>query len=443
MIEQPDPRGAVPFGPDPGPNAEYDEVLDALSLPPSTHDDLTRRRFLQGMLATAGAAALLDAPFARAAAAATPLAANEGVLVVIQLGGGNDGLNTVVPVADPAYAAVRPVVRVASGSHALGTTGFALHPALTRLAARFAAGKVAIVNGVGNPAKDLSHFSSMSSWMAGSASSSRTTGWLGRFVDTLPDGATGLRAVSVGSTTPLHLIGASSHAVSIGGPMPPYGSNTSAAWRQPTYESVAATGYFPTGLSDLADEIAGLETRMIEVGREVSTVAWDHTLPSGDLVPSLDTAARLINLNLGPRVVSVSSRGNFDTHAGQLPAHRERLADLDAAIEHFYSVLSPTFAGRVTLMTFSEFGRRAHDNGAGGTDHGTSAPMLIIGDRVAGGLYGTMPSLTDLDVNNNMAVTVDFRSVYASVLRGWLRASPAPIMGATYPTLPLFRAAPG
>jgi len=430
------------FGRDPGPDAEYEDIRAALSSAP-TRADLTRRRFLQGMLASAGSIALVDRAFGRAAAAVAPLGTTEGVLVVLQLGGGNDGLNTVVPVSDPTYATLRRYLSVASGSRPLGTSGFALHPALAGLSARYAAGKVAVVNGVGNPAKDLSHFSSMASWMAGTAGAGRTTGWLGRFVDTLPDGAAGMRAASVGTTTPLHLLGARSPAVAIGGPVQPFGSYTDADWEQPTYQSVAATGVYSTGLGALADEIGALETRMITNGKHVAPAAWGHTLPAGDLVPSLDTAARLINLNLGVRVISVATQASFDTHAGQLAAHQSRLADLDAAITRFYQVLSPSFAGRVTLMTFSEFGRRAKENGSGGTDHGTAAPMLLIGDRVAGGMHGSQPSLSGLDSNGNLAVSIDFRSVYASVLQTWLKTTPSPILGATYPTLPLFRAGPG
>ena len=430
------------LGTDPGPDAEYDEIRDALSLAP-TGADLTRRRFLQGMVATAGAATLLDTTFARAAAALGPLGATEGVLVVIQLGGGNDGLNTIVPVADPAYRTLRPSLAVTSGAHPLGTTGFALHPAMPRLAVRYAAGKVAVVNGVGNPTKDQSHFSSMATWMAGTSGSQRTTGWLGRYVDTLPDGAEGLRAASVGATTPLHLVGARSHAVSIGGPVAPYGSHLGADWQLPVYDGVAATAATPTGLGALADEIGQLEARMVTNGRKVKPAAWGRTLPAGDLVPRLDVAAALINLDLGVRVISVSTGGSFDTHAGQRAAHQTRLFDLDVAIDHFFTKLSPSFAGRVTLLTFSEFGRRARENGAGGTDHGTAGPMLLVGDRVAGGVRGAMPSLTTLDGNGNLAVRVDFRSVYATVLQSWLKVAPASILGATYPTLSLFRAGPG
>jgi uncharacterized protein (DUF1501 family) len=252
-----------------------------------------------------------------------------------------------------------------------------------------------------------------------------------------------MRAASVGTTTPLHLVGARSPAIAIGGPVQPFGSYTASDWEQPTYQSVGATGVYPTGLSPLADEIAHLETRMIKNGKYVVPAGWGQTLPAGDLVPGLDIAARLINLNLGVRAISVSTKGSFDTHAGQLPNHHSRLADLDAAITHFYQVLAPTFAGRVTLMTFSEFGRRAKENGSGGTDHGTAAPMLLIGDRVAGGIHGSQPSLTGLDANGNLAVNVDFRSVYASVLQSWLKTTPSSILGASYPTLPLFRAGPG
>jgi uncharacterized protein (DUF1501 family) len=251
-----------------------------------------------------------------------------------------------------------------------------------------------------------------------------------------------MRGAAIGATTPLHLVGTRSKAVSVGWPEVPYGSTT-ADWQQSTFYGVAATGAASTGLGPLADEIGALEQRMITNGRLVRPAGWGTTTPAGDLVPGMDMAARLINLNLGVRVISLATKGSFDTHAGQLAAHRSRLADLDAAIEHFYRLLSPSLAGRVTLMTFSEFGRRAKENGSGGTDHGTASSLLLVGDRVAAGMHGAQPSLDALDGNGNLAVPVDFRSVYASVLQSWLKSTPSSILGASYPTLPLFRAGPG
>jgi hypothetical protein len=152
--------------------------------------------------------------------------------------------------------------------------------------------------------------------------------------------------------------------------------------------------------------------------------------------------ARLVNANLGIRVLNAAV-GSFDTHRNQLPAHQALLVELDDAIDAFYRTLDPVWARRVTIMTFSEFGRQIRANASAGTDHANASNLLVIGENVKGGFYGKAPSLTDLDRFGDPKTHVDFRSVYASVLSGWLRADPVELMGADYEDLKLFRGDPG
>ena len=251
----------------------------ALSSAP-TRADVTRRRFLQGMLASAGTIALVDRAFGRAAAAVAPLGAAEGVLVMLQLGGGNDGLNTVVPVLDPTYATLRSHLSVASGSHPLGASGFALHPALAGLAARYAAGKVAIVNGVGNPAKDLSHFSSMASWMAGTAGAGRPPDGSAGSSTRFPTARRGCGRHRSARPHRCTCVGARSPAVAIGGPRP--------AVRLVHRRGLGAADLperggnrrlLPPGSARSPTRSARLETRMITNGKHVVPAALGPHAP--------------------------------------------------------------------------------------------------------------------------------------------------------------------
>ena len=159
-------------------------------------------------------------------------------------------------------------------------------------------------------------------------------------------------------------------------------------------------------------------------------------------MPTLTLAARLINADLGVRVIACSF-GSFDLHDGHSWGYPQLIAQLDAGIDAFFTTLSSTFRRRVALATFSEFGRTARANGSGGTDHGTASVQLVIGDNVRGGLYGAQPRLDDLDGRGDLKVQVDFRSVYASILDGWMGGGSSTVLGGEYEDLDLFRARPG
>ena len=402
---------------------------------------LSRRRFLKGTALTAGVVAASPYIGMLEAFAAPPVADNQGILLTIYLGGGNDGLNVVAPVGDPAYAALRPVLKITDG-FSLGS-GFALHPSLVKLKTRFDQGKVAIVRGVGYEPADLSHFSSTDIWMHGwGGPTTPTTGWLGRYLDTLPNTEhESLYGVGLHGGVNPHLAGAVSHAsslpLSIGDA---FGIDRKDPSDARMYDTLIRMGAGASGLGSLGDEYNEAECEFMQLAQRIRPAYGFPDQPT-DIQTQLLLATNLINANLGIRVIDTELDG-FDTHSDQATFHATLLSRLDAAIDGFYRALDPKWKTQVTIMTFSEFGRRAEENGDGGTDHGTAAPLFVIGDHVNGGLHGAQPSLTSLDDDGNVVPTVDFRQVYATVLRDWLDADDKRLLGGSYSDLSLFRAAP-
>jgi uncharacterized protein (DUF1501 family) len=422
------------------PDLEFEDVHHLLSAPvEATPKELSRRRFLQAAAMGAGAMALLPT-WLRDEAGAVPLGPSDGVLVLVMMGGGNDGLNTLAPVADGTYRDKRGGLAVTEAAGLPVGAGLALHPALGGLKRRFDQGKLALVQGVGNPVTDLSHFTSMASWMQGWANGGPPiTGWLGRWLDGVA-GADALRAVTVGSSVPLHLVGTKTKAVALSSSAGDlFGSGTE-AHEQRMYDCVGGFGGGANGIGPMGDLLGRTGRASIALSRTVKPL-YKPDLPGGRLASQLGLCARLVNADVGARVLNVAY-GDFDHHADQGWKHNERMKELDAGIEAFFSTLDPRFAGRVTVLTFSEFGRRVERNGSGGTDHGTASVMLAVGDKVKGGLYGAMPSLTALDRSGNMVPTVDFRSVYGSVLDGWLGGGSSSVLGRGFENLNLFRSGP-
>ena len=402
---------------------------------------VSRRRFLKGGAVTIGAAAV--APYLRRleAFAAPPVADNQGILVTVYMGGGNDGLNMVAPVGDAAYAALRPTLKIAGG-HSVGG-GLALHPALAKLKTRFDQGNVGIVRGAGYQPADLSHFSSSDIWNRGwGGTGMKTTGWLGRYLDGLPNtDHESMYGIGLHGGVGPHLIGAVSQASTL--PLSindAFGIDRSDDSDARLYDSLIAMGSGASGLGALGDFYDETHMEYLQIAQRVAPV-YNFADQDSDIATQLVLAAHLINANFGIRVVDTAF-GGFDTHSGQAGDHNSLLTDLDDAIDVFFTALAPRWRSQVTLMTYSEFGRRPEENGDNGTDHGTAEPILVVGDHVKGGLHAAQPSLTNLDDDGNLIPTVDFRQVYATVLRTWLKADDAAILGKAYSTLPLFEAGP-
>lgn len=420
---------------------ETADALRALSLPaPADPASMTRRRFLQASAATAGATALLPSWLADAAGAATPIGPADGVLVVILMGGGNDGLNTVVPTDDGRYYDARGSLAIGAEDALSLTTTTGLHPNLTRLHARYRAGQVALLRGVGDLDPDMSHFTAMARWMTGHAvSSGSSTGWLGRWLDGYGT-ADDLSAIVIGESIPLALVGAKRKATALpAGGVDAISADRDKAWIARSLDCIRDFGAAPTGNGAWADAIAGAGRGAVGLADVVEPV-YTSPLPEGKLLAQLELAARLVNADLGVRVLQVQY-GDFDHHAGQAAQHDARMAELDAGIDRFFSTLSPAFAGRTTILTLSEFGRRPEANSSAGTDHGESSDIMAIGRGVRGGIYGDSPDLEHLSEHGCPIAQIDFRSVYATVLRRWLDADAEQVLGGRFDDLG-FLAAP-
>jgi uncharacterized protein (DUF1501 family) len=433
------------------PDDRFDDtqtVQRRLSVPAGDdRGSVSRRRFLQIAAGGFGAAAVLPSWLAADAAAmpdaamAAPIGPNDGVLVLIQMAGGNDGLNMVVPTSNGHYYDFRPTTGIRPDDALDIGSGFGLHPALGRLKSRWDAGHVAAVLGVGEEVPDLSHFTSTAVWMSGWSGTPVATGWLGRYLDGL--GADPLHGVCLGTTTPLHCVGATTKATAL--PIyfnDAFGADTSDPEDVRMYDCVhALTGGGSTGLGQWGDALAVSGSQTIDLAQTVAPL-YESPLPPGSLIQQMVLAARLINANLGLRVICVGY-GDFDTHAGQPPTHDSRMAELDAAIHNFYTELSPTFSGRSTIATWSEFGRRLEENTSRGTDHGEASALFVVGDHVAGGFYGEMPSLAPADLHwGDPTMTVSNMAVYATLLDSWLGADADAILGASHENLSFFASGP-
>ncbi len=357
------------------------------------------------------------------------------VLVVVEMGGGNDGLNFVVPHGTSSYYDLRKTVAVEQPIELDSEVG--LHPELTFVASEYEAGRVAMVEGVGVPDPDLSHFVSMASWWTGKPDSADGTGWLGRYLDGTVGYEAPLAGIAIGPGPSRALLGNSSFSVAI---RDETGLNPQLpGWVDDADELIGMwEGFVPSGAIGSADDAQQAIGAAVGARSELAA-ALNGTSTAQTRRPNIENelalAAKLINSGVSPTIIYVHGFGDFDTHLDQRARHDAMMTELNTALEGFWGALGEN-AERVVVLTASEFGRRPRDNGSG-TDHGTAAPHLLIGPAVAGGRHGEPPSLTALDSTNNLIHTVDYRSVYASVLDQWLQADADTIMGAEYERLQL------
>jgi uncharacterized protein (DUF1501 family) len=381
----------------------------------------SRRQFLIGGLKVSAAA-----PLVAGLGRATRFAGRGGgrALVVLQLTGGNDGLNTVVPHEQDDYYRLRPTLGLARGSlHALDEH-HGLHPGLAGLGELFADGRVATLHGVGLPAPDRSHFRSMEVWhTAAPEGPPQDVGWLGKLADQIAAREpTAMAALHVGAEDlPLALRGRRAFPPTVEDPNGfrlQEGSERWAASRSALLEGQAG--------GELAFLRAAAETtyRAAERMSALSERAAPIEYPEHELARRLRLIARLITGEFGTRVFHVQL-GGFDTHARQAPLHAALLQQLSTALAAFQADLRHHDAeDRVTTLVFSEFGRRAAENGSRGTDHGAGAPVFLVGGRVRGGMHGAPPDLGRL-VDGDVPATTDFRALYASLERDWMGLDPS------------------
>jgi uncharacterized protein (DUF1501 family) len=387
----------------------------------------------------------LPAAFLRAAAAQTLPAHGtsidpDNVLVVVQMGGGNDGLNTIVPWSDDAYHRARPVISIAPNTVLKLDDRIGLNPALAGLNELYAQGRVAVVQGVGYANPNRSHFEATQIWETASPDHPLSTGWLGRTLDreypagTKPDSM--FAAVALGDTLPAALVAAHVDVPAIGS-LNGYAYNTVKDVK--AQAGVLYDGAQP-GQSPYLALLAETARQAYHGGdvlrAKLAGYAPAVTYPTNAFGNQLKLAAQLIGSKIGTRIIFVSI-GSFDTHANQRAQQDRLLKYLGDGLLAFYRDLAAHGDdARVLTMTFSEFGRRVTQNASNGTDHGTAMPLFVLGGGVKGGIYGDHPSLTDLD-NGDLKYHTDFRSVYATVLERWLGRNSVDVLAGTFATLPI------
>jgi uncharacterized protein (DUF1501 family) len=399
-------------------------------------DTVTRRKFLKlttGAVAVGAAAPLLSIEEIAQAAIDRPLPANTPILVVITLYGGNDGLNTVIPYKDPIYFSSRPDISYKPETMLPLDAELALNPAMKGLKALWDQKKVAIVRGVGYPDPDHSHFSSMAKWQTASPAKHISSGWLGRWVDTQAEDS--MLAISLGSVLPPMLAGTkrSGSALPLGGLVIPKGDLATQCLK--LSKPVAKDSKLMAAAATSMRNLFSVSTNVQPVLKSPAPVAPDLPTTNGgnaggdsNLAQQLDVVAKLIAAGSPTKVWSVSL-GGFDTHANEANAQAELLGVVSDSLSRFMGQLKATTRSNdVTIMVYSEFGRRVAGNGSQGTDHGTSGPMFVIGNSIKGGFYGDQPSLKNL-VKGDLAVTTDFRDVYATMLEKVLKSPVDPTLG--------------
>jgi uncharacterized protein (DUF1501 family) len=375
---------------------------------------------------------------AMARAEASPTRPADPILVVVQLTGGNDGLNTVIPYTDPLYYSNRPTLAIARDKVLPVSSTYGLHPSLGGLKSLYEAGKLGILPGAGYPSPNRSHFRSMEIWQTANPDKIIAEGWLGRYLDSMtPPSPNPLFTMNVAQALPKTF--ASDHS------------------SVPSIPNVATYNYLtdpkqPADAAPLVQAFSKINSHLpidrpyvglIQKGLDDAYQTMEQiqatksyqpsvTYPADAFGQALELVAQVIVQKLGTRIFYVQL-GGFDTHARQASDHEELLGQLGDGLAAFYTDIK--HAGRaddLLVVTFSEFGRRVAENGSAGTDHGAAGTMFVLGGRVRGGFHGGIPSLANLE-NGDLKYTVDFRSVYATILQTWLGSDPAAILGSPYP----------
>jgi len=404
---------------------------------------LTRREFIRGtgglgFLAFSGVA---PAFLARSAMAQTPAPERDRtILVIIQLAGGNDGLNTVIPFTDDRYYNLRPTIGLKNNLLNLNDD-LALHPACKPLHELYGDGKLSIVQNVGYPNPNRSHFRSTEIWETGSDSETyRREGWLGRYFDNDCTGSpkedgtdADPTAIHVGDMIPQSYLSANSHSL--------FGMKHSGRFDRGTdpadlaYEKLLQADHIEGNASYLQHTMMNTLVTERRVEKIIAKYKPQTSYPGSKLAQSLKRVAALIHADMETRVYFVS-QGGYDTHANQLKNQERLLTELSAGMNAFQKDLDAHKKDeQVLTMTFSEFGRRPAENGSGGTDHGTAAPLFVMGSKVNGGLLGESPELVT-DVKKDLEYSTDFRGVYSSVLDKWLEADSSKILGEKFEHVP-------
>lgn len=402
---------------------------------------MKRGSFLFGAAGGLVVAANTHHVFARALAAA-PLAGvpahEDRVLLIINLQGGNDGLNCVVPYGDARYYSVRPTLAVAPSDVLAIDRRIGLNPGMKSLKSLYDAGKVAIVQDVGYPNPDHSHFRSTEIWQTAAPDRYEHTGWLGRYLDSadIPAGQL-FTGVALSQVLPEVLVADRADVPAIAQLNGYHLARDREVATRDAYTSMLRDDRMPFSSPYLA-RVTEIEDHAQKGSEELPKLISGYraagTYPATPLGRSLALAAQLIGSRIGTRILYVA-HGSFDTHVSQKPTQDRLLTEFSDAVKAFYDDLAAHGNDkRVLTMTFSEFGRRIAENASRGTDHGEASPLFLIGGAVKGGMYGRYPDLSE-GTTGNVRFQTDFRSVYATVLERWLGRPSEVILRGTFPTV--------
>ena len=378
------------------------------------------------------------------------------ILVVLQMAGGNDGLNTVVPFTNDHYHKARPRIGVAAKDVIKLNDQLGLNPGLSGFKSLYDAGQLGIIQGVGYPNPNRSHFRGTEIWQTASdAERIEATGWLGRYFDNTCAGCDPTVAVSIGGQMPQAFAGKNPKGICFNNPeayrfqksgkaTPGEMDMTEESYRKlnETDNGAMENSGGSIGMLPGATKRNGSPLDFIERTALDAQVSSDQiragaargqnraSYPQLQLANSLKLVAKLIAGGMSTRVYYVS-QGGYDTHTNQAGTHDRLLKELGDSVKAFVDDLKAQGnLERVLVMTFSEFGRRVAENASQGTDHGAAAPMFVIGNKVKAGLLGKQPGLAPADLmQSDLKFTMDFRSVYAGVLEQWLKTPGAPVLG--------------
>ncbi len=407
-------------------------------------DTLSRRKFLQlvGAGAIGAAATQLSIADIVFAGQTRPLPSGTPILVIVTLYGGNDGLNTLIPHTDPIYKQSRPGIYVDDTKLLPLDAELALNVTMTGFKALWDNQNLAIVRGVGYPDPVLSHFSSMAIWQSAFPTALTNSGWIGRWLDTQPHDP--MNAIGLGSVLPPLLAGVHSvgSVLPLGGLVIPDRASAYALHRLGLPDSAdgplqSAAAESINDFLKLGKNITPILKRPAPVPDSLPTQGGGSFGSDSSLTQQLDVVSKLIAANAPTKVWAVSL-GGFDTHADEVNAQSALLGTVSQAVTRFIGQMHGTDRENdVVVLVYSEFGRRVKANGTQGTDHGTSGPVFVIGNGVDGGKYfGDQPSLSKL-VDGNLAVTSDFRDIYAAMLEDVLKVPAGQVIPGWNSKLPL------
>ena len=409
----------------------------------SRRDFLSRTLGGTSLLAVGGA---VPEFLARSSAAFPAARDKDTILVVVELAGGNDGLNTVAPFADDLYHKARPTLAFRKQDVLRLDDHVGLHPRMNDLKQLFDKKQLAVVQGVGYPNPDRSHFESMDIWQLADPKRAEVNGWLGRTIPAMRVNDAGVPGMYVGQDRlPVALQGADGRVISLADRASfKLQLNANADPRKKLLQDLNSG----TDGGDLAafvqkrqlqtyTSLKKIEDALADAGQNTNGNPRNNRGDEGELSTlngKLNLIGRLIQKGLGTRIYYASIAG-FDTHSGQAEMHANLLAEVSSAIGQFFAGLGGE-APRVVLMTYSEFGRRVRENGSRGTDHGSGSNLFVAGPKVAGGVVGKHPSLSDL-TDGDLKYHTDFRRVYATLLDDWLGVESRTVLGDRFEKLAL------